>query len=136
MPKAKSPKSAATRPRRRPDALHSDVDVGERLRAERERRQVSLRGLAREIGISPSALSQIETGRERPSVSTLYAIVSELDMSLDELLIERTRPDDRAKERQVGDEGLGPMRDHPPGVDDHTRHLGCSFRGAHVPLAH
>jgi transcriptional regulator with XRE-family HTH domain len=59
--------------------------VGQRLRAEREARGVSLRELARRLAISPSALSQIETGRSRPSVGTLYAIVSELDMSLDEL---------------------------------------------------
>jgi transcriptional regulator with XRE-family HTH domain len=59
--------------------------VGLRLRSERERHGVSLRELARRLEISPSALSQIETGRSRPSVGTLYAIVSELDMSLDEL---------------------------------------------------
>jgi transcriptional regulator with XRE-family HTH domain len=59
--------------------------VGQRLRSERERHGVSLRELARRLEISPSALSQIETGRSRPSVGTLYAIVSELDMSLDEL---------------------------------------------------
>lgn len=59
--------------------------VGQRLRAERERQGVTLRSLARRLEISPSALSQIETGRSRPSVGTLYAIVSELDMSLDEL---------------------------------------------------
>jgi transcriptional regulator with XRE-family HTH domain len=59
--------------------------VGQRLRAERERRGLSLRELARRLEISPSALSQIETGRSRPSVGTLYAIVSELDLSLDEL---------------------------------------------------
>jgi transcriptional regulator with XRE-family HTH domain len=59
--------------------------VGQRLRTERERHGVSLRELARRLEISPSALSQIETGRSRPSVGTLYAIVSELDMSLDEL---------------------------------------------------
>jgi transcriptional regulator with XRE-family HTH domain len=59
--------------------------VGRRLRAERERQGVTLRSLARRLEISPSALSQIETGRSRPSVGTLYAIVSELDMSLDEL---------------------------------------------------
>ena len=57
----------------------------QRLRAERERRGLSLRELARRLEISPSALSQIETGRSRPSVGTLYAIVSELDLSLDEL---------------------------------------------------
>jgi transcriptional regulator with XRE-family HTH domain len=59
--------------------------VGQRLRAERERHGLSLRELARRLAISPSALSQIETGRSRPSVGTLYAIVTELGMSLDEL---------------------------------------------------
>jgi transcriptional regulator with XRE-family HTH domain len=59
--------------------------VGQRLRSERERHGLSLRELARRLAISPSALSQIETGRSRPSVGTLYAIVSELEMSLDEL---------------------------------------------------
>jgi transcriptional regulator with XRE-family HTH domain len=59
--------------------------VGQRLRSERERQEISLRELARRLAISPSALSQIETGRSRPSVGTLYAIVTELDMSLDEL---------------------------------------------------
>jgi transcriptional regulator with XRE-family HTH domain len=59
--------------------------VGQRLRAERERRGLSLRELARRLAISPSALSQIETGRSRPSVGTLYAIVTELEISLDEL---------------------------------------------------
>jgi transcriptional regulator with XRE-family HTH domain len=59
--------------------------VGQRLRSERERHGMSLRELARRLAISPSALSQIETGRSRPSVGTLYAIVTELELSLDEL---------------------------------------------------
>jgi transcriptional regulator with XRE-family HTH domain len=61
------------------------VEVGRRLRAQREASHLSLRELARRLELSPSAISQIETGKSRPSVSTLYAIVSELDMSLDEL---------------------------------------------------
>jgi transcriptional regulator with XRE-family HTH domain len=60
-------------------------DIGSRLREERERQGLSLRKLAGRLDISPSALSQIETGRSRPSVSTLYAIVSELGISFDEL---------------------------------------------------
>src|SRR5512132_16808 len=59
--------------------------VGQQLRSERERHGLSLRELARRLAISPSALSQIETGRSRPSVGTLYAIVTELGISLDEL---------------------------------------------------
>src|SRR4051812_45129287 len=74
---------ASARRARRP---HEIADgVGARLRARREEQQLSLRELARRLSISPSALSQIETGKSRPSVGTLYAIVSELRMSLDEL---------------------------------------------------
>jgi transcriptional regulator with XRE-family HTH domain len=60
-------------------------DIGRRLRAHREARGLSLRELARRLGISASAISQFETGKSRLSVSTLYAIVTELGISLDEL---------------------------------------------------
>lgn len=66
------------------DALPDDI--GQRLRVVREERGIGLRELSRRIGVSASALSQIETGRTRPSVMTLYSIVSELQMSLDDLL--------------------------------------------------
>ena len=70
-------------PRRAVSALPEDV--GARLRKVREERGLSLREVCRRVEITPSALSQIETGRSRPSVGTLYAIVSELDISLDDL---------------------------------------------------
>lgn len=69
-----------------------DDDVPRRLRAERERRGISLRELARRLDISPSAISQIETGRARPSVATLWAIVTELGMSLDDLFAQDAAP--------------------------------------------
>ena len=62
--------------RRRRRAVEDDI--GPRLRRHREERQLSLRELARRLGISPSAISQFETGKSRLSVSTLYAIVTEL----------------------------------------------------------
>lgn len=46
---------------------------------------MSLRELARRVDVSASSVSQIETGRTQPSVRTLYAIVSELGLSLDEI---------------------------------------------------
>jgi transcriptional regulator with XRE-family HTH domain len=61
-------------------------EMGDRLRVARRRRHLSLRDLAGRLGLSPSLISQVETGRAKPSVSTLYAIASELDVSLDELL--------------------------------------------------
>ena len=69
----------------RASEAHSERAIGPRLRAARESTGISLRKLAKAVGISPSALSQIETERSRPSVSTLYALVSELGMSLDDL---------------------------------------------------
>jgi transcriptional regulator with XRE-family HTH domain len=78
--------SGAKRPKRARE-LTTDLQdgVGQRLRADREAHGLSLRELARRLDMSPSALSQIETGRSRPSVGTLYAIVTELGLSLDEL---------------------------------------------------
>lgn len=66
-------------------------EVGERLRTRRRARGLSLRELAVRLGVSPSLISQIERGRARPSVSTLFAIASELDASLDELLFNDDR---------------------------------------------
>jgi len=59
--------------------------VGSRLRQERERRGMSLRELARRVGVSPSLVSQIELDRVNPSVSTLYALVSELGMTMSDV---------------------------------------------------
>ncbi len=67
-------------------------EMGERLREARRERNLSLRVLADRLGVSPSLISQIETGRANPSVSTLYAIAAELDVSLDELLFNDRRP--------------------------------------------
>jgi transcriptional regulator with XRE-family HTH domain len=80
------PKRPSSAKRRLPlDRAVDGAAVGQRIRAHRELSGISLRELARRLGLSPSAISQIETARSRPSVSTLYAIVSELGMSLDEL---------------------------------------------------
>jgi len=62
------------------------LDLGSRLRAERLRQGMSLREMARRLGVSASALSQIETGKAQPSVNTLFDIVNLLNTSLDGLL--------------------------------------------------
>ncbi|MPZ87393.1 MAG: helix-turn-helix domain-containing protein [Nitriliruptorales bacterium] len=78
-----------------------DGEIGPRLRSERESRGLSQRELARRLGLSPSLISQIEKGQSRPSVSTLYAMVNELGLSLDELLLRApdARPDTGAPAR-------------------------------------
>jgi transcriptional regulator with XRE-family HTH domain len=62
------------------------LDLGRRLRAERLGQGLGLREMARRLGISASALSQIETGKAQPSVSKLFDIVNLLGVSVDGLL--------------------------------------------------
>ncbi|KOG25022.1 helix-turn-helix domain-containing protein [Streptomyces viridochromogenes] len=59
--------------------------VGARIRHARLARGMSLRALAREVGVSASLISQIETGKTQPSVSTLYAITTALAISVESL---------------------------------------------------
>jgi transcriptional regulator with XRE-family HTH domain len=77
--------------------------VGSRLRTERERLGIGLRELARRVGVSPSLVSQIELDRVNPSVSTLYALVTELGMTMSDVFGDTTsRPGERVV-RQLGD---------------------------------
>jgi transcriptional regulator with XRE-family HTH domain len=66
--------------------------LGPRLRAIRLRNGVGVRELARRLDLSPSSISQIETGKTRPSVRTLYALVSEFGVTVDEVLFNETPP--------------------------------------------
>jgi transcriptional regulator with XRE-family HTH domain len=66
--------------------------IGGRLRQERERRGISLRELARRVGVSPSLVSQIELDRVNPSVSTLYALVTELGMTMSDVFGDAVQP--------------------------------------------
>jgi transcriptional regulator with XRE-family HTH domain len=91
--------------------------LGERLRARRQEVGISLRELARRIGVSASLISQIETGKVQPSVSTLYALVDELGGSVDELLFgdgATARGQVRRADAEGGDgAGSRGMLDHP-----------------------
>jgi transcriptional regulator with XRE-family HTH domain len=80
--------------------------VGARIRQARLERGMSLRALAREVGVSASLVSQIETGKSQPSVSTLYAITTVLGISVESLF------DARASSPMAGV--------HPPGTVLHA----------------
>ena len=68
-----------------PQPVSSPATLGGNLRRARLERGLSLRALARQLDVSPSLVSQIETGRNQPSVRTLYAMVSQLGVSLDDV---------------------------------------------------
>lgn len=87
----------------------SGNEIGVRLRHERQNRGISLRKVAQELGVSASLISQIETGKTQPSVATLYAIASLLEVSVDELLgLELHRPPSSIRELPYLDVQRGP----------------------------
>jgi transcriptional regulator with XRE-family HTH domain len=88
--------------------------MGERIRAARQRAGLTLRQLASATGVSASLLSQIENSRARPSVTTLYGLVAALGLSLDELLAPVT---DQTPPSTTIDASGGP-------VTQHVRHPG------------
>jgi len=58
-----------------------NASVGENVRRERQRVRMSLRDLARRVGVSPAFLSQFELGQSQAAVNTLFAIATELNLS-------------------------------------------------------
>ena len=59
--------------------------VGKHLQAAREGKNLSIRSLARRLGLSATFVSQVERGVSMPSVASLYVLATELDVSVDEL---------------------------------------------------
>jgi transcriptional regulator with XRE-family HTH domain len=81
-------------------AERAEIDLGARLRAERMRAGLSLRELARRLGLTASAVSQFETGKSKPSVGTLFEIVELLGVSLDDML--KSPADPHAQQAPAG----------------------------------
>ncbi|WP_062464980.1 helix-turn-helix domain-containing protein [Demequina soli] len=62
--------------------------IGERVRAARAERGLTLGALARSSGIGKGSLSEIEHGSRNPNLSTLYALAGALAIPLAALLAE------------------------------------------------
>ena len=97
-------------------------DIGTRLREERERVGISQRELARRIGLSASLISQIESGQSKPSVSTLYAIVTELGVSVDDVF-RGSEGHGSAEHGHVGGSAEGAEPENDPVVRSDERHV-------------
>lgn len=104
--------------------------LGARLRTARQKAGLSLRALAREMGVSASFVSQLENGKSQPSVATLYSIAQLLDVSIDELFSTTGGPDEAsaaapprppasttrpARKRRSGGDAGSSSRDQRPG---------------------
>lgn len=61
---------------------HVGIDIGQRIRALREQRELSLRALSEECGLSFNAISRIERGENSPTVSTLHRLATALGVPI------------------------------------------------------
>ena len=73
---------STTQPSEGPAATPAD-EIGGRVAAYRAQRGTKVSELARQVGVSPSLISQIERGQSRPSVSTLFAMAEALEVPVD-----------------------------------------------------
>ncbi|OYC98291.1 hypothetical protein CI089_07380 [Microbacterium sp. Yaish 1] len=108
------------------DRAEADLpaSIGRRLRALRARTGRSLASVARELGISASALSQIETGAMQPSVHRLVELVGVLGAPVSAIF------DDHAVAASPDPGAPGDLAEPVPGVfvarsgTETTAHLG------------
>lgn len=62
------------------------VRLGERLKATRQESKKTLREMAQDFNVSATFLSQLENGKSKPSVATLYSLARALNVDMDSLL--------------------------------------------------
>jgi transcriptional regulator with XRE-family HTH domain len=132
MAGVKNSKATDTRRRRPRASLEKGADVeqqrlrsdfGNRLRVAREEKNIGLRELARRLGLSPSLISQIETGKTEPSINTLFAMVSELELSVNEIVFDLERDSEPPSAESDGKTGAG-RRAHRPAAPGSTEPAG------------
>jgi transcriptional regulator with XRE-family HTH domain len=69
----------------RPTKEKASGGLGLQLRHVRERASITVRELARRVGVSPSLISQVERGLATPSVGTLLLIAKEFGLEIGDL---------------------------------------------------
>jgi transcriptional regulator with XRE-family HTH domain len=76
-------------PRAVGDDAHApdSAELGGTVRGQRERRQLTIASLARKVGVSAAAISQIESGAVQPSLATLRKLAAALEIPVFRLFL-------------------------------------------------
>ena len=108
---------ASDRPSPEHPELPAPSQIGERLREERRAAGMTVREIARRVGVSPSLISQIERDKVKPSVSTLWGLVTVLGLTMGDLFSDVDAPDPAAAAPRgragAGDRAGEPRGDQP-----------------------
>jgi transcriptional regulator with XRE-family HTH domain len=106
--------------------------IGARVRAVRQRAELSLGELAQRAGVGKGSLSEIENGTRNPTLSTLYAVAGALSVPLATLLVEAGS--------EVGSPGIDARlldaRRHADGSTVEVYLLSLAPGGVHRSVAH
>jgi transcriptional regulator with XRE-family HTH domain len=101
------------------DSPRPEDGIGARVSVYRLRRGKKVSELARQVGVSPSLISQVERGQSRPSVSTLFALAEALDVPVDAFFRgsgDEEKPDEAREPHETAetppDSAGGPARGH------------------------
>ena len=68
------------------ELVHQIIDGGNPVKAYREHRGLTQKGLAEKVGLNPVYISQIETGKRVGSTRTLTKIAKALEVDIDDLV--------------------------------------------------
>jgi len=67
-----------------PGKSSQEINVGQVIKSLRNKRNLSLRNLSNQSGVSINAISKIEHGENSPTVATLHKLASALDVQITE----------------------------------------------------
>lgn len=111
--------------------------VGPRLRALRQRRDITLAALAESTGISVSTLSRLESGQRRPTLELLLPLAKAHGVQIDDLVGGPVTGDPRVHMRPVKRDRMTmiPLSRRPGGVQAYKLIIPCS-RSAPDPRVH
>ena len=114
------------------------TEVGPRLRALRERRNITLAALSKATGISVSTLSRLESSGRRPSLELLLPLAKAHQVPLDELVGAPPTGDPRVHLQPIhrGDETMIPLNRQPGGLRAFKHILPAGVRLKPEPRTH
>lgn len=121
------------------------ITIGARIRQFRTQKNLTLQGLGRITGLSPSMLSLVERGKTSPSIGTLIVICSALEVHMSDLVTQEDRvvrdPVFRFGEQPVFQTSAGVLRrvlraDHVRGVEIAINEYAANTGNATSPVHH
>ena len=104
------------------------LELGDRIRTERIRREISQEKLAEELDLTRASVVNLEKGRHRPSIYQLLLIAKFFILDFTLLIpVENTAIDKRSKKKKTIDDQLKNVVSDQNAIDDPTKSVVKEF---------